>query len=50
MNATVNVRIGLAPFGNVHVEWGKIVPVLEALTASPAREPVYYLHVLYTDT
>jgi hypothetical protein len=50
MNPAVNVRIRLAPFGSIHVEWGRIVPKMEAPLASPAREPVYYLHALNTDT
>src|SRR5215831_20941353 len=50
MNPTVNVNIRLAPFGSVHVELGKFAPNGEAPPASPAREPVYYLHALNTDT
>ncbi|HEX3271440.1 MAG TPA: hypothetical protein VHR15_12400 [Ktedonobacterales bacterium] len=50
MNPTVNVQISLAPFGSVHVEFGKIAPHVETPLASPAREPVYYLAMLNTDT
>jgi len=50
MNPTVNVTIRLASFGSVHVELGKFAPNGEAAPTSPAREPVYYLAVLNTDT
>jgi hypothetical protein len=50
MNPTINVNFRLAPFGSIHVELGKTATNMEAPPASPAREPVYYLHVLNTDT
>ncbi len=50
MSSTVNVTISLAPFGSIHVELGKIVSEVQAPQASPAREPVYYLDMLNTDT
>jgi hypothetical protein len=40
----------LVSFGGVHVELGKLAPKVEAAPTSPAREPVYYLAILNTDT
>ena len=50
MNPMVNVIISLAPFGSVHVEFGKIAPNVEAAPAAPAREPVSYVDMFNTDS